>query len=500
MSSEADKLIAAARERWLKDEFEEALTLFRNATALAPNDLRLAVEFASYLGLRCEVDEALHILSRCEQALAGNNVALYQVGLAYERAFSPDLALRCFQHVVRDDPSQHLAWIKIAEWYDRRGFVEEAVAAIDHASDDFPDAALAKSKLYRREGKTAEAKYLLEQLTTRSDVVDRVRIAAWYELAVVCDAEGHSRLAWDAVVAGKALQHREAARHLKHAQDLAKLEASFVTTVTDRHYRSWADNATHPSIALLTGSPRSGTTLMARVLGNHDAIDMADEINAYATYAHKEMLRGMQGTSAGEVLTSIPKDRIANCQSRYRRWMYGALGREAGEATLLDKNPSTTFLIPAFRRMFPHATIIMAIRDPRDVIVSCFLQQFPLNPVSAMFSRIELAVMRCRAEIEAWMRLRDKLTQPWCEIRYEQLASGNEQDLSNALQALGLAPQNNLLDFQSSLQTSAARSPTYAQLFEPLHTKSIGRWQRYEEQLRPYLAQLEPVCRQLGYS
>ena len=188
MSSEANKLIAAARDKWLKDEFEEALTLFRNATTLAPNDMRLAVEFASYLGLRFEVEEATQILQRCEEALSDNSSALFQVGLAYERAFAPDRALRCFQQVVRKDPSHHLAWIKIAEWYDRRGLLDEAVEAIGHATAEVADVRLARAKLYRRQGEHAAARDILEQLSSQSGVADSIRILAWYELSGVYDA------------------------------------------------------------------------------------------------------------------------------------------------------------------------------------------------------------------------------------------------------------------------------------------------------------------------
>ncbi len=144
---------------------------------------------------------------------------------------------------------------------------------------------------------------------------------------------------------------------------LAKLEANFVSTVSDDHYQRWSTAAGDSPVAVLTGPPRSGTTLMARVLGKHASIHLADEINAYATYAHKELLRGLRGDNAGNALDSIPDQHLLTCQERYLRWMYSATEAVGNRGLLLDKNPSTTFLIPAFRRLFPRAPIIMAIRD-----------------------------------------------------------------------------------------------------------------------------------------
>ena len=52
------------------------------------------------------------------------------------------------------------------------------------------------------------------------------------------------------------------------------------------------------------------------------------------------------------------------------------LGKMIGGRLLVDKNPSLTFLIPAFVRVFPETRFLVALRDPRDVCMSCFMQPF----------------------------------------------------------------------------------------------------------------------------
>lgn len=114
-------LLVAARERWLADDHQVALDLFRRALQKAPDDLRLAVEVASYLGMRFEVEAAVEIPARCETRLADHGEALHQIGLAYDRAFRPDDAVRCFQKATRLAPRHTASWVKIAEWHERRG-------------------------------------------------------------------------------------------------------------------------------------------------------------------------------------------------------------------------------------------------------------------------------------------------------------------------------------------------------------------------------------------
>lgn len=497
LNSHQDKL-ERARQQWLADDHELALSSFREVMAAEPRDLRLAIEVASYLGLRFEIDEASAILRRCEQRLAGNAAGLHQVGLAFERGYRSDDGLRCFHGAVQADPEYFPAWLKIAEWNDRRGHLEEARQAVARCPPTHTEAQLALAKLQVRLNQPDAAGRLLQTLTS-TPAKDELLIAAWYELARLHALEGRAREAMESAEAAKAIQRPFAAEHLRRAKQLARLETSFVSTVNASQFERWRCDTSHLPVTLLTGSPRSGTTLIARMLASHPSVELADEVNAYATYVHREMLRGQQGASAGEVLESIPEARLSESRGRYRRWMFAALDAADRQQMLLDKNPSTTFLIPAFRRLFPQATIIVVIRDPRDVVVSCFLQQFALNPVSAMFNRLELAVMRCCAEMEAWLRLRDRLPKPWVEIQYESLVGGNEASLHDALAAMHLQPVNDFADFRGSLATAPVRSPTYAQLFQPIHARSVGRWRAYANYLRPYRERLEPVCQALGY-
>ncbi len=496
-----DTLLYTARQQWLADDHQAALDSFRQAMAAQPHDLRLAVEAASYLGMRFEIAEAVGILKRCEESLFGNAEGLHQVGLAYERAYRPDDALRCFQSVVQFATDHANSWVKIAEWHERRGHLQQAWESIEQCTQaaDVGEVRLWRGKMLRRLGDGGTAESTLTALATDPSASMSARADAWYELAELHDRLGDAERAFSAATAAKSLQRPSVLPHLKNAQSLARLETNFVKTVSRDHYQRWQEQAAHRPIALLTGPPRSGTTLMARILGMHPNLTVGDEINVYPTYVHKEMLAGKRGTSAGDVLDSIDGKHLSQCQTRYRQWMAAATAETVTEGFLLDKNPSVTFLVPAFRRLFPQAVVAMALRDPRDVVISCFLRNLPLNPVSAMFNQLDLTVMRCHAEYMAWLELRKKLTSPWCELRYEDIARGDYKALQQVLDSLGLEWKSEFTEFQSSLGAKPVRSPTYAQLFEPINTGSIGRWQAYRKHLEPFLPRLEEIGRSLGY-
>lgn len=497
MVRDPEQTLRAARQRWLADDHDASLDLFREALSQQPGDLRLAVEVANYLGMRFEVDEATELLQKCESQLAHNPAALYQIGLAFQRAYRPDHARRCFETASASAHSESL--LKIVEWHERRGDLDAAFQTLDACRQEDQHAAFWRCRLQRRLGSLDEAIDGLQALLDKPGTCDAIRIAALYELAALYDAQDEGAAAIKAAESAKQLQHPQAAQHLRTMKSLAQIEANFVATATEAHFARWQTGSRHRRVALLTGSPRSGTTLMARMLGMHDQLVVSDEIEVYPTYLHRKMLAGKSGTNAAQILDELADAHVDRCRDLYWTWMSSATGEDLSRRCLLDKMPSTTFLIPAFRRLFPQAVVVMAIRDPRDVVISCFLRHLDLNPVSAMFSRLDLTVARCRAECRAWLELRKKLTPPWQEVRYEDLVRGDYSGLRGVHDALGLQWQDQFAEFHKSLETMPVRSPSYAQLREPISSHRIGRWELYREFLEPLLSTMADVVAALGY-
>src|SRR5204862_5252919 len=87
-----------------------------------------------------------------------------------------------------------------------------------------------------------------------------------------------------------------------------------------------------------------------------------------------------------------------------------ALNEPIGSRVHLDKNPTLTVVLPGFIRLFPEARCLIALRDPRDVIVSCFMQYLPLNANSVYFLTLERAAQRYANDLKLWRTLRDKQT------------------------------------------------------------------------------------------
>jgi hypothetical protein len=276
-------------------------------------------------------------------------------------------------------------------------------------------------------------------------------------------------------------------------------------SATAAHLQRWSEAARvfEPrKVALLTGFPRSGTTLIEQVLDSHPGLISSDEREAFARDIFPAMWASPSTPQPTlEALDAIPAERLALQRRRYLAYLEAALNEPIGERIHLDKNPPFILLLPAILRLFPEMKLLIALRDPRDVVLSCFMQYLPLNTNSVCYLTLERAAARYATDLGAWLRLREMLPAwQWLEIRYEDTVADLRREAERALDFLGLPWNCQVLNYRERLKTKAVASPTYEAVAKPLYTTSVGRWKHYSRHLEPVLSKLEPFVRAFGYS
>jgi hypothetical protein len=274
-------------------------------------------------------------------------------------------------------------------------------------------------------------------------------------------------------------------------------------SLTPAHFQRWRIQArTFPArkVAVLTGFPRSGTTLLEQVLDSHSGIVSSDEREAFARDIFPAMwLSPETPRPTAQALDAIPVARLEALRERYLAYMEAALNEPIGNRVHLDKNPTLTVVLAGLLRLFPEARCLMALRDPRDVIVSCFMQYLPLNANSVYFLTLERAATRYANDLGIWRALREKIDTPWLEVRYEDTVTNLEHEARRTVEFLGLEWEPGVLSYRDRLRDKAVSSPTYEAVSQPLYTRAIGRWKHYEKYLEKAMPHLRPVLEALGY-
>jgi hypothetical protein len=182
----------------------------------------------------------------------------------------------------------------------------------------------------------------------------------------------------------------------------------------------------------------------------------------------------------------------------YFRATAAHLGEAFGTRLLVEKDPLATQDLGFILRLLPESRVIFPLRDPRDVCVSFFFTLVPLNADSAPSLNLAETCASMALSLQLWRHWRQELPQPWVEVRYEQLVREPERALKPLAAALNL-PWEQAMLAPARRSERGVRSPTYADVAQPLHSRSIGRWQHYAEWLEPHLGPLRELLKEFGY-
>ena len=159
----------------------------------------------------------------------------------------------------------------------------------------------------------------------------------------------------------------------------------WVSNIDSIQWDEYNLNEHHP--AFLIGFPRSGTTLMEQLLFAQGDITVTDELGALPYGVnHIEQVLG-RNISYPKDLYSLTLDEIAIWKKKYFENLKSFTGTQ--KSKLVDKNPMSLLYLPAIKRFFSKSPVIMMIRDPRDVCLSCFFQTFAPNASNAHFYSLE---------------------------------------------------------------------------------------------------------------
>jgi hypothetical protein len=167
---------------------------------------------------------------------------------------------------------------------------------------------------------------------------------------------------------------------------------------------------------------------------------------------------------------------------------------------LVDKNPLAMNNLAAIRRFFPDARIILALRHPCDVVLSCYLTNFKLNDGMASFLRLETAAQLYDLSFRYFERASELLRPEIHTIRYENLVDDRDKELRPLFDFLKLEWHDDVLDHQATARSRGhIKTASYAQVVEPIYKRSSGRWLNYRKHLEPIIPVLRPWIEKFGY-
>jgi len=244
----------------------------------------------------------------------------------------------------------------------------------------------------------------------------------------------------------------------------------------------------------LLGFPRSGTTLLEKVLAGHPDISTLPEVDHLAA-AGEHLLADDASLQA---LATLAPSQARALREDYWRNVAASVAVPLAGRILVDKMPLHTVALPLIARLFPDAKVLFALRDPRDVVLSCFRRRFQVNAAMFEFLTLEGAARYYDAVMGLARSYRELLPLQLHEVRHEAMVADLEGEARKVLGFIGADWNSAILDFADRAR-SRLGTPSDPQLARGLSSEGVGQWRRYEPCLRPVLGMLEPWVTRYGY-
>jgi Tfp pilus assembly protein PilF len=496
-----------AQRTWTTGQRSDALALFREAIRAEPNNVRAYMMLATAYAELFHFDRMEETLDKLVRRAPRHPGVHHYVGELFAKLKLPDRAITSFLRAARLPDGGPPTWMELASLYEQSHRLDEAEELIERAvraGYEVPLVALVRGRIQQRQKKFEQAEATFRAMIERAREDSESSNLAWSELALMKDRERDFEGAADAIEHCKQSHLKREAPHLKTSEQIHGQMREIMNAISRADFQRWQHESAQfeaRRMALLTGFPRSGTTLLEQMLDAHPDLVSSEERDFIGCELLSRVVGGLGKMPLLEALDVLTADQISHPREQYFRFMEYLLGEPIAGRMHLDKNPAYNLTIPLVLRFFPETRLIIALRDPRDVVLSCYLRYLPLNAVSVNFLDIERTANRYALDMTAWLKYREMIPVPWCEIRYEDTVADAETQVRRALDALALPWDSQVLDYrQRVLDTKRVTSPTYAAVAEPIYTRAIGRWKNYERLLQPAMKTLEPFIREFGYS
>lgn len=473
--------------------FAKACELIERALQLGATRAEYLIQLARCLAMLNRDGAARAAAERALQSDIEDALSLDTLGVVLSRLGDHERAVELFERAVAAQPNSASFQYNLAASLRFLGRFEAAASAYEAAIDADPELYRAHSALAELGTQTREHNHIerLEALLAQvgEDIDGHLHLC--HALAKEYEDLGERATAFRYLERGKRKKRASLGYSIAADESLFRaVQQAFPVAAAAGESSGYAND--EPIFVI--GMPRSGTTLIERVLSSHAEVSSAGELQNFGI-----CLKRAAQTESSQVLDEATLRRGLDLDM-------AALGRAYIDSTrpvtgrcrhFVDKMPLNFFYVGFIHRALPNAKIVCLRRHPLDTCLSNYRQLFAVN-----FSYYNYAYDL--ADIGSYYAMFDALMAHWAralpgkvlELSYERFVHDQEGQTRRLLEHCGLAWDAGCLEFQHNSAPVATASAV--QVRRGLNADSIGRWRRYAAQLEPLRRQLEAAGIDLG--
>lgn len=449
------------------------------AASLRPRHAEFVTQLARALGLARRNSDAKEVADRALALQPDEARVLDMLGVVYTQIGEHACAAEAFRRAVEREPSHALLRYNLATALVATGDLVAAEREIEACLAIDPRhwrAHLTSAQLRRQTPESNHLARLTALLPGLQDQAARVCV----NMALAKEYEDLER-------------YPEAFAHLTAAKSAGGEQRSYVWADDERLFRTIAESFPSPVAEdvghatdepiFVIGMPRTGTTLVERILSSHPQVHPAGELLNFPM-----SLKAASGSRTSRLIDveTIEHSRAPDWRSLGEAYLSSTRPVTGHTARFVDKLPHNFLYAGHIARALPNARIICLRRNPLDTCLSNFRQLFA--PKSDYFEySYDLLDTGC------YFILFDRLMAHWrevlpgriLEVQYESLVQAQEAVSRQMIEFCGLSWDDACMRFESNPMPVATASAV--QVRAPMYRSAVQRWRKYEAQLQPLI-------------
>lgn len=476
--------------------YEDAEQCAQRAVDLAPNYLAAHINLALSKLNQENIEAAKLGFENILSHQPDNAQVNYYKGLCYEKEAGQDQkAISYFEKALSHSAQSPKDWVlSLINAYERIGAIDESrLLVIQHltANPNDSEVGLIKARNQANDGDLEGASGSLKTLlnNVKAQTIERARLLNQY--GIVLDKLGECEQAFAAFTECQQIEKNDKPQF--DGRRIFDKIISNTAAATTENTTLWQQNLHDddlPVPVFLVGFPRSGTTLLERIISTHPDIFPSSEENIVPRVIDKLNEISSNRLVYPRNLNDVTKGQITQLRQEYWNQVHKRCRAIPEGQLFLDKAPLNLIELCFINRIFPEAKIIMVLRDPRDVCLSCFMQQFAGNDAMANFYDLDTTAKFYDATMRLYSHYKESLNLNVHTVRYEDVVADIETELRKLLDFVGLEWDEKVLSYSQNRKYKI-KTPSYHDTCKPLFTSAIERWRRYDEHITPLLPMLQ---------
>ncbi|WP_339670663.1 sulfotransferase [Dasania marina] len=453
ISAKAEFFIQKAQCQWVMGQRDQVRKTVACAVSKAPTNSLILVAAGSLL-TKCEdIEAALEVFLKAKDLEPDNVSVLFNVATTLRYLGNVDEAEAIINNVIKLNPEDDNALLFRS---DLRG-----QTAVDNHIDEIE-----------------------KRINNGCNRSWNSEVNLYYALAKETENVGDYKKSFSSLSTGSALRR-------KHLQYNITRDVSLLDDIRN-HYHSYeqcsqAVSCDSSAPIFIVGMPRTGTTMIERILGCHSEVVAVGELDDFS----REMINGIKTFAKGKPIRKelmVEASLNIDFKSVGEHYVNGA-NQVAGSSNryFVDKLPFNFLYCGLINRALPNAKIIHMTRDPMDTCYAVYKTLFgQAYPFSYDLDELATYYIAYRKLMDHWHKV---MPGKILNVCYEDVIDSPELEAKKMLEYCQLPWQPECLDFHRS--TAASTTASAAQVRRPIYKTSVQKWRHFEEPLQPLQKRLQ---------